>query len=460
MGSVLLVGALAGGCGGEVAEATCAGPAACATLRLSAPELGPVTLDQLEVVVRVGDRHRRLFVRDQVLRLPMVVPLPMPEMESGAGGARAALYLRGTWEGGASPAWLSGALEWVGERRPDREIALRPACDGGCVSPEGRQGAAMAYDPASRRLVLFGGDGGAGVLGDSWEWDGGAWRPLRPAASPPARAGHAMSFDPQRGRPILFGGVGAGGQVLGDLWEYLGAEAGWRLIDAAGPAPRSLAAMAPAPISGPEGGAVPGVLLFGGLGADGAPLGDSWTWDGRAFTHRGATPCDGADVTAPRTPACRAGAALGLADLQARGGRGALLIGGLLSRGALGDRYDDRVWRWDGASWFQAQVQSPPTVLRRAGHRLVPTGDGQLLVLGGLSDGVLRQDAYLIDPARGLFVPQLGAAPQARAAAAAAFDEERGEVVVAGGRGQGGVLADTWLFSASGAESGGWTAAR
>jgi hypothetical protein len=43
------------------------------------------------------------------------------------------------------------------------------------TAPPRRRGTAMAYDDARRRVVLFGGDGEQGLLGDTWEWDGRAW---------------------------------------------------------------------------------------------------------------------------------------------------------------------------------------------------------------------------------------------------------------------------------------------
>jgi hypothetical protein len=51
-------------------------------------------------------------------------------------------------------------------------------------SPGPRGGAAMAYDPEHRRLVLFGGDDQTGLMragakGDTWTWDGSDWTPVR-----------------------------------------------------------------------------------------------------------------------------------------------------------------------------------------------------------------------------------------------------------------------------------------
>lgn len=42
-------------------------------------------------------------------------------------------------------------------------------------SPPRRRGSYAAYDEARDRVVLFGGDSGAGLLDDTWEWTGSAW---------------------------------------------------------------------------------------------------------------------------------------------------------------------------------------------------------------------------------------------------------------------------------------------
>ena len=44
----------------------------------------------------------------------------------------------------------------------------------------------MAYDAADGTVVLFGGQGRSGSLGDTWTWDGSAWTQAHPSTSPPA----------------------------------------------------------------------------------------------------------------------------------------------------------------------------------------------------------------------------------------------------------------------------------
>jgi hypothetical protein len=76
----------------------------------------------------------------------------------------------------------------------------------------------MAYDARRQRVVLFGGRGAAGLLSDTWEWDGTSWLPVQTTRSPGPRAGHAMAYDSARGRLLLVGGTD-GTWRLPDTWE-------------------------------------------------------------------------------------------------------------------------------------------------------------------------------------------------------------------------------------------------
>ena len=63
--------------------------------------------------------------------------------------------------------------------------------------------AAMAYDSARDRLVLFGGSG----LNDTWEFDGNGWTNVTPAnGNPEGRWRHGMAYDASRRRVVMFGG--------------------------------------------------------------------------------------------------------------------------------------------------------------------------------------------------------------------------------------------------------------
>jgi len=109
--------------------------------------------------------------------------------------------------------------------------------------PSPRTGHAMAYHAASQRVILFGGLGGSGNLGDTWEWNGTNWTHATPSVSPPGRADHAMAYDAARQRVVLFGGNSGGSAYLGDTWEWDGTN--WtQLAPASSPPSRADHAMA------------------------------------------------------------------------------------------------------------------------------------------------------------------------------------------------------------------------
>jgi len=51
----------------------------------------------------------------------------------------------------------------------------------------------------------------AGSLSDTWTWDGATWTERSPATVPPARNSEAMAADPATKQLVLFGGNGTGG---------------------------------------------------------------------------------------------------------------------------------------------------------------------------------------------------------------------------------------------------------
>lgn len=141
------------------------------------------------------------------------------------------------------------------------------------VHPGARFGHAMAYDPVRARVVLFGGRTNAGTVftNDTWEWDGTAWTPRTPVASPARRMGHAMAFDPVSNRVLLFGGQPIGALPLNDTWAWDGSN--WTLLAPANaPAPRMQPAMALDQGRGR-------VVLYGGY-YNGADVLDTVAWNG------------------------------------------------------------------------------------------------------------------------------------------------------------------------------------
>lgn len=83
--------------------------------------------------------------------------------------------------------------------------------DGAVGSPPARGRAAIAWNPLTQKLMVFGGNTRGAtptLLNDTWEYDPvtNSWTNLAPAISPSPREHAAMAFDPFYGTMVLFGG--------------------------------------------------------------------------------------------------------------------------------------------------------------------------------------------------------------------------------------------------------------
>src|SRR2546421_8575284 len=74
------------------------------------------------------------------------------------------------------------------------------------TSPPARSYLAMTYDPASGKIVMFGGFDGTGYLNDTWTFDGVTWTLVATDTPPPARAAAQMAYDGVTRQVVLFGG--------------------------------------------------------------------------------------------------------------------------------------------------------------------------------------------------------------------------------------------------------------
>jgi len=125
----------------------------------------------------------------------------------------------------------------------------------------------MAWHP-DRGVVLFGGSGGP--LSDTWRWDGNGWTRLELAPTP-GRFNTAMACDPATGRLVRYGGWD-GKRRVSDAWELRAG--GWIMLPLEGPPARNHAVLVSAPDRG-------SLLLYGGHDGD-AVFEDMWELkDGR-----------------------------------------------------------------------------------------------------------------------------------------------------------------------------------
>jgi hypothetical protein len=259
--------------------------------------------------------------------------------------------------------------------------------------PPPRHRAPMTYDSWRGRVVLYGGYGLEGDMGDTWEFDGVTWHEITP--SDPEEDGNpgktsvgwfaSMAFDEKRGKAVLYDGLTretwewdglswslrltSDPEADGDpdmagvsrmtydakrqlivmamdnvqdrleLWEYDGAS--WRLAEEltdgeGAPEGRTGMALAYDP-------ALEKVLFFGGKRGpwnDKIFFADTWVWDGELWTEL--TP-DGPPEPQPEEVD---GAVMAYDWAQGR----MLLFGG--GRTLVGPAYTSGVlWAWKGNSW-------------------------------------------------------------------------------------------------------------
>jgi hypothetical protein len=92
----------------------------------------------------------------------------------------------------------------------------------------------MAYDAATGTVVLFGGLNPAGLLDDTWTWDGTTWTKQAPAAHQSPRYIASMAYDAATGTVVLFGGYDTTTDCLFDgTWTWDGTT--WTKQAPAGP---------------------------------------------------------------------------------------------------------------------------------------------------------------------------------------------------------------------------------
>ncbi len=144
--------------------------------------------------------------------------------------------------------YRSGSYSWA-----QVDDSGSPGCTTTCPnSPPGRNVAQMTYDPATKQLVLWGGEvngGKANGTNATWLWNGTTWNQVDDAngtaagcgetwpvpnscpTSPPGRVGFGMAYDPALSEVVVFGGMNLfGAQEYNDTWAWNGTV--WTQLDA------------------------------------------------------------------------------------------------------------------------------------------------------------------------------------------------------------------------------------
>ena len=138
----------------------------------------------------------------------------------------------------------------------------------------------MAYDAATGTVVLFGGEHVFGVpVSGTWTWNGSTWTKQDPAHHPPpmfAELGSSMAYDTATRTVVLFGGHLSGHHTTNATWTWNGTD--WtKQSPPTRPPVEENELLASDPATG-------NVILL-----EGYSNGSTWTWDGTNWTESPAT---------------------------------------------------------------------------------------------------------------------------------------------------------------------------
>ncbi len=310
----------------------------------------------------------------------------------------------------------------------DTTTATKNGIDG----PEARAFAASVLLPSGDILVA-GGMGANGMLGDSWRLPatGSAWQGVSLVTNPAPRYGHAMAYDPIRDRVFMFGGLSSFGETLNGTWTYAPSTQTWaRLaLQDSLPAPRARAAAVYAQDS---------VWVFGGWRGSYARRGSTTITD---FTYS-----DSMSVFSLATgkwrrvvqdgarPAGRDGASMVYDAARNR----------LLVFGGYNGVYLADMWAFDLTTETWIRLPDFGGTGRNGHVAAIDPGNTRMLVFGGASATGLLNDVRVFDLVTNLWqtAPVVtGTPPSARLWSSAFVDAGSNSLVLLGGASLGSATA-------------------
>lgn len=278
------------------------------------------------------------------------------------------------------------------------------------VAPSLRSGAALAAAalPSGGGLLLFGGQTGSTLRGDTWAWDGLAWTQLAPATSPPPRAAAASEFDVASGQTLLYGGADSAWRT--DVWAWTGAD--WVALPS--PSPNAL----PGAVLLRDGART---VLFGRRENFGPVEGYAWQGSWSPIFAEHSAP----DAYSP---------GVAYDALRAETVR----FGG---RDVVTSAVRSDTWRWNG-TWQEAPVAVHPPARLEMSMAFDPLR-GEVVLFGGRNAVSVLGDTWVWN---GTAWQQrvVAGGPPARRLATACWDPTRGTVVLHGGLDAVGNRTDTW----------------
>lgn len=282
------------------------------------------------------------------------------------------------------------------------------------TSPTARYYPAMAYDPVSRKVVLFGGLGDSGNFNDTWTFDGTTWTQVASGVAPPVRNGATMAFDGPTNKLVMFGGFNTN-KYLHDTWVWDGASSAWTQVQMKRSPPNATGAMVfTDPVTG-------GAMMFGGYNAfhKVPPYSNTWRWTGTSWQK-----LNPSTIPYPR--------GWGIATLDP-------LRSNVVLTGGNGDTIrTDNTWTWDGSNWTQQSPVTQVPAFVGAGSAFDPAARA-VVVFGGVAETWSWSggtDWVQLTPKN---------SPSAREGVGMAYDPVSRQTIIFGGLdANGSILNETW----------------
>lgn len=205
------------------------------------------------------------------------------------------------------------------------------------AGPVSGTGFSIADDQSSGQVVLF---GGVDDYANTWVWAGGRWTLEDPSLSPPGRIDASEAYDPSTQQVLLFGGRHnpfANGAPLNDTWAWDGAS--WVEVGQTtnGPTPGEGSSMAW------DAALNEMVLVTSAANASGSDA--TWIWSGAGWKlePHGAVAPNAFDLPMAYDPVTKSLIAEGCCSTP------------VSPLGAL-----DTTWQWNGTRWLQLAGTAEP----------------------------------------------------------------------------------------------------
>jgi putative cell wall-binding protein len=245
------------------------------------------------------------------------------------------------------------------------------------TAPAGRDSATMAYDGATKQVILFGGGGydpgchtvASENLRDTWAWNGSIWVQQHPATVPPN--GGCAAYDANTKQFIMVtGSLDFTPGVTVQTWSWTGTT--WALLSPASPPPNGDCSMTYDTVRKV-------IVMILADAADVAGGGqETWTWDGATWSRQ-------ADLPSPPLPSS---GTIPPITFDADTGTDVTYVGQTSPCIGTGPSHDftctesNQTWSWNGSSWSETASPNDPA----AGASYINSYDGathQVVMFGG-----------------------------------------------------------------------------